>query len=131
MLNPFKEPSKFEVFKNKKTDKIYITKSFLERDSGEPARYVSKVIDSEETHTFFKEIGEVVLHISEGERLEIKAIVYEDSKEIKAFTIQKFVKNTGKPYGSEKPVSFTFSASEIKTFDEFIHFIPHLDLSFW
>ncbi|HRH40751.1 MAG TPA: DUF4263 domain-containing protein [Pyrinomonadaceae bacterium] len=128
MLIPFEEPTEFDFFQNKKTNKIYISRSFSELDSTESARFASKVIDSEGTHKFLKQVGEVILQISNGERYEIKALFYEDSREIKTFTIQKFIRNSGKPFDPEKPNSFTFSGDEIKVLVDFIHSIPNLDL---
>ncbi len=126
---PFEEePNEIEFFKNKKTDKIYLSSQFSELETKVNARFVSKVIDGVEKHHFFKGVGETVLHISEGERIEIKALFYEDSREIKTFTIQKFLKSSGKPYGTEK-CSFTFTGDEINTFVDFICSIPNLDLS--
>ncbi len=128
-LKPFEEePNEIDFFEKKRTDKIYVGSQFNERETQEPARIASKVIDGLEKHQFFKGVGEIVLHISEGERIEIKAVFYEDSREIKNFTIQKFLKSSGKPYGSEK-CSFTFSGDEIKTFVDFICSIPNLNLS--
>lgn len=127
---PFEEePNERDFFENKKTNKIYVSKQFSDLDTKNTARFASQVIDSTETHYFFKGLVENVIHISDGGRIEIKAVFYEDSREIKKFTIQKFLKNSGKPYGSEKPLSFTFSGDEIKTFVDFICSIPNLDLS--
>ncbi len=128
-LKPFEEePNEIDFFENKKTNKIYISKQFSEIETKNPARFASQVIDGKEKHQFFSGIGETILHISEGERVQIKALFYEDSKEIKAFTIQKFLKSSGKPYGSDKPISFTFTGDEIKTFVDFIHSIPNIDI---
>ena len=123
-LVPFEEPAEFDFFQNKLCGKIYISKSFPEREAREYARYASKVIDGQEVHQFFKEIDEIVLHVSEGERIEIKALFYEDSREVKALTIQKFNKGNGKP----QKHSFTFVGEEIKTLVEFIDCIAHISI---
>ncbi len=126
---PFEEESnEIDFFENKRTDRFYVGSQFDERETKKAARIASKVIDCLETHHFFNRIGETTLRISEGERVQLKALFYEDSREIKIFTIQKFLKSSGKPYGSEKPVSFTFTGDEIKTFIEFIHSIPNINL---
>jgi hypothetical protein len=123
-LVPFEEPAEFDFFQNKLCGKIYISRNFIERELGKNARYASKVIDGQEVHEFFRELDEVVLHISEGERIEIKALFYEDSREVKALTIQRFLKNNGKP----QKHSFTFIGDEIETLIEFIGCIAHISI---
>ncbi|MEO8072021.1 MAG: Shedu immune nuclease family protein [Acidobacteriota bacterium] len=129
-LKPFEEkPNEIDFFENKKTNKIYVSKQFSELETKDTARFASQAIDGTENHYFVKGVGETVLHVSDGERIEIKALFYEDSREIKTFTIQKFFKTSDKPYGTNKAVSFTFTGDEIKTFVDFICSIPNLDLS--
>lgn len=125
-LKPFEEkPDEIVFFEHKKTDKIYVSRRLEERETKEAARIASKVIDGSENHQFFKEIGEIVLKVSEGERSEIKAIFYEDSKKIKTFTIQRFTRRDGKPHRS----SFTFSGDEIIKLIEFVKCIVNIPLN--
>lgn len=120
----FDELSEFDYFEKKLVGKVYISKAFAEKESGRLARFASKVFDGEEIHKFFKKFGEIVLHVSPGERFEIKALFYEDSREIKFVTLQRFSVADGNPHKH----TFTFSGTEIESLAAFITSIPDIDI---
>ncbi len=117
----------FDYFKNKRTDRLYLSKSLdakiaYKDESGEikelikPFRIISKVIDGNEAHVFIKEGKEVSLRITDGERHEITAKFYEDSRGIYTLQIQKYTMATGTPHNSH----FTFTGEEILKLHNFI-----------
>jgi hypothetical protein len=124
------EPSDYDYFKNKRNDKIYVSKSiankeYLKTDGiikelSRPVRIVSKVLDGQEDHTFIKDGKEVHLRISEGKRVEIKATFYEDSRNISVLKIQKYSGASGNPL----PLSFSFVGNEIGILYNFLRNIP-------
>ena len=85
-----------EYFENKRPDRIYISKSFPASDQ-DPTRLriVSKVFDPSATHELAKIKDEIILRIADGERQEVKAVFYEDSRHIENLTIQRFTRETG------------------------------------
>lgn len=126
----------FDFFINKKTDKIYLSKSldqsfYSKNDKDEieeiirPFRIVSKIVENPENHQFIKDGNEVSLRITTGGRQEIKAKFYEDSRSIISLTIQKFTVETGIPHNT----SFTFQGDEISTLFNFIRNIGLLPIS--
>ncbi|AOS84517.1 hypothetical protein BIU88_10465 [Chlorobaculum limnaeum] len=128
-------PDKFEFFKNKRPDRVYLSRSLTERlsrknESGvvepysRPFRIVSKVIDSTESHQFFKDGKQVSLRITEGQRQEIKAKFYEDTRGISTLQIQKYTIESGSPHS----VYFTFVDKEISILFNFLRNIEILPL---
>lgn len=126
----------YEYFINKKTDKVYLSKSLdakllSKNENGEieeiirPFRIVSKIIDNTETHQFIKDGREVSLRITPGGRQEIKAKFYEDTRGIYTLTIQKFSTETGTPHNTY----FTFQGTEILTLFNFIRNIELLPIT--
>ncbi len=106
-LNEHIEPSDYEIFLNKKTDKIYMSKSFdatqLKTSEEEgitelsrPIRFISKVLECEQ-HQFIKEGKEIVLRVTSTARQEIVSKFYEDTRGIITLQIQKFSNDTGNP----------------------------------
>nr|MBX2853529.1 hypothetical protein [Paracoccaceae bacterium] len=77
-----------EYFFGKREDMTYITKSFLDR-SNRAMRYVSKVIDGDAGVRSATVENEIVLRTTPKGRNEIKAITYEDSRDVQTLTIQK------------------------------------------
>jgi hypothetical protein len=129
-------PEDFEYFQNKRTDRVYLSKSlsdklFRKNDSGEieeyvrPFRIVSKVIDGAESHQFFKDGKQVSLRITGGHRQEIKAKFYEDTRGLSTLQIQRYTIESGSPHS----VYFTFSGQEISTLFNFIRNIEILPLN--
>lgn len=115
-----------EYFKNKHPERTYISKAFSSFASdNRKLRYISKVFDEPELHEYIEEKNEVVLHVTPGERQEVKALFYEDSREIKRLTIQRFSHQTDKPY---KQTSFTFSGESIGKIFNLLRMIRHIPL---
>jgi hypothetical protein len=129
------EPSDYQIFINKRTDKIYLSKAleqhFWERDAVEGIkqisrtfRIISKVINSPEVHQFTKDGKEIVLKVTSGQRHEVIAKFYEDTRGVFALTIQKFTKETGVPHNT----SFTFIGDEIQRLYGFLRSIESLPI---
>jgi len=124
----------YEIFRNKKTDRIYLSKSLeiIQLKPSElegvleikrPIRIVSKVMEGEEHH-FIKEGKEIVLRVTENARQEIVAKFYEDTRGIFTLQIQKFSVITGTPHS----VSFSFTGDEISKLYNFIRNIAILPI---
>jgi len=122
----------YEYFLNKKTDKMYMSKSFDItqtipsegfREVARPVRIVSKVIVGEQ-HQFIKEKGEIVLRITNNGKQEIKAKFYEDTRGILTLQIQRYSTDTGNPHNTY----FTFVGEEIGKLYHFIRNIPLLPI---
>lgn len=123
------EPNEYDYFSNKRTDRIYLSRAFDSVVSFDPPksrkmRYASKVFDSEETHQFAQVKGEITLRVTPSQRQEVKALFYEDPREIECLTIQKFTKPTGTPHKSH----FTFRGDEIDKLYNLIRLIRYLRL---
>ncbi|GAB2612115.1 Shedu immune nuclease family protein [Belliella aquatica] len=129
------EPSELDYFLNKRTDRVYLSRSlddkFLQtNEKGEvvelvrPFRIISKIIENTETHSFIKDGKEVSLRITPNGRQEIKAKFYEDTRGISTLTIQKYTSETGIPHKA----NFTFQGDEILTLFNFIRNIALLPL---
>lgn len=128
------QPTEYEIFVNKRTDRIYLSKS-LETTQLKPSelegvveikrpfRIVSKVFDSEE-HQFVKEGKEIVLRVTSKARQEVVAKFYEDSRGIFVLQIQKFSSDTGNPH----QISFSFIGDEIAKLYNFIRNIALLPI---
>lgn len=125
----------YEYFKNKRTDRVYLSKTLENRipvndDEGNitelvrPFRIVSKVLNTEETHKFIKDGKEVSLRITDGEKQEIKAKFYEDTREIFNLQIQKYTIKSGVPHNTH----FSFTGPEISILYNFIRNIPILPI---
>lgn len=133
-LNNNIDPSESEIFLNKKTDKIYMSKSFdttqliPSKEEGltelsRPVRYISKVFEGEQ-HQFIKEGKEIVLRVTPIARQEIIAKFYEDTKGISTLQIQKFSNEGANPHKTY----FTFVGEEIGKLYNFIRNIPLLPI---
>lgn len=125
--------SDYEYFINKKTDRVYLSRSLdakfpIKNENGEieeiirPFRIVSKIIETNETHKFIKDGKQVSLRITSGGRQEIKAKFYEDTRGISTLQIQKYTTDTGVPHNTY----FTFQGNEIFTLFNFIRNIALL-----
>jgi Domain of unknown function (DUF4263) len=117
----------YEFFKNKKSDKVYLSKqlenkSFKLDENGEvqelirPFRYISKIINTSEDHKFIKDGKQVSLRITGGDKQEIVAKFYEDTRSIFTLQIQKYTIESGSPHNTY----FTFQGEEIRTLYNFI-----------
>lgn len=119
----------FDYHSNKRTDKTYISSAIKTGDEskGFPERnirIISKVIDSKSTYSFAKIKDELVIRITDAEREELKAIFYEDTRDIKVLTFQKFTKKSGNPH----KYSFSFIGEEIYKLKKFIQSINDIPI---
>lgn len=98
----------YEYFKNKNPNRTYIGKSIPAvvvkmNEAGtveeviRPLRYISKVIDTSEQHIHIKKSKEATIRVTAGERQEIIAHFWEDSREIKTLKFQKYTIKNGSP----------------------------------
>ena len=117
----------YDYFKNKRNDRVYLSRSLDDKipykdDNGEikqlvrPFRIISKVIDCQESHKFIKDGKQVSLRITDGERQEITAKFYEDTRGIYTLNIQRYTIESGSPHNTY----FTFVGEEIATLYNFI-----------
>lgn len=113
-----------EYFQNKRTDRTYAGRRINTAlphteltDSEAALRYVSHVFDGADGGVIeIKEHGEVTLRITSGQRYQITAKIWEDSRQIKSITIQKF----NRVSGGHKEYYFTFVGEEIEKILNFL-----------
>lgn len=118
----------FEIHMNKRTDRTYIsppieTKNPLTEEIRK-IRIVSKIVGTSEEHRFAKIKDELIIRVTPQQRQELIAKFYEDDRNIRVLTFQKFTKNTGNPHS----LSFTFVGDEIVKIVNFINSILDLPL---
>lgn len=119
-------PDEIEFFANRRPDKTYLSKSFPDAwEDGRKMRFLWKVFDPPELHCFAELKREWVLSVTHGERYEIKALFYEDSREIRSVTIQRFTIKSGKPHKS----SFTFDGDQVAKILDVLRAVRYFDLS--
>lgn len=125
----------YEYFKNKRPDRVYLSrtlsqKQYKKNQNGEveefqrPFRVVSKVIDSKESHEFFKDGKQISLRVTDGARQEIVAKFYEDTRQVFTLQIQRYTVDTGAPHNTH----FTFINDEISVLYNFLQNIELLPL---
>jgi len=125
----------YEYFQNKRADRVYLSRSlsqkgFRKTASGEveeferPFRIVSKIVDCAESHQFFRDGKQVSLRITQGQRQEIKAKFYEDTRDVATLQIQKYTVEGGAPHNSY----FTFTGNEISILYNFLRNIEFLPI---
>ncbi|MGV1098139.1 Shedu immune nuclease family protein [Thiovibrio sp. JS02] len=104
-------------YQNPKTGKTYISpslQSFGNKDKR--VRIASKVLPSTDGLEYAKERDEVVLKKKPDAATYIKAKFLEDSRQVFVLTVQKFMSDSGQPYGQ----GFSFVGEEIGRFCEFL-----------
>lgn len=125
------ETEEYDIFVNKRTDKIYVSKSINvtqlipNKNNGpietiKQLRYVSKVGESEQQE-HIKLKNEIVLRSTTKAKQELIARIYEDSRNILSLQIQKFSVENGNPHKA----FFTFTGDEI---GKLYYFIRNLSL---
>ncbi|HPW78448.1 MAG: hypothetical protein BWX62_00451 [Bacteroidetes bacterium ADurb.Bin037] len=127
------EPTDYDYFKNKRTDKVYMSKRILIEgiestkegvvEKERPVRYVSKVLENEQQE-FVKIKDEIVLRVTPNARQEIVAKILEDTRNILMLQIQRFTTQTGAPHRTY----FTFVGKEIAKLYFFIRNIALLPI---
>ena len=121
-------PDDYDYHKNKRTDKIYVSKVIESRDIKtkeiRKIRYASKVIDSEEDHSFVRIKDQVIIRVTDNQRHELIAKFYEDPRGIYVLTFQKYTTETGFPH----QCSFSFRGNEIAKLVKFIDKILELPI---
>ena len=133
-LEESEDPTELEIFLNKRTDKIYMSRSIdttqlKPSDADEltkfsrPMRILSKVFEGE-NHHFVLEGKEVILRVTPKARQEIIAKFYEDNRGIHVLQIQRFSEG-----GNPSKLSFSFVGDEIGKLYNFIRNIPLLPIN--
>lgn len=111
-------------YQTPKPGKTYISpslKSFGNKDRR--VRIASKVLPSENGYEYAKERDEVVLRKKPDAATHIKAKFLEDTRQVFVLTVQKFMSESGIPYGT----GFSFVGDEIGKFCEFFSNIQSVD----
>lgn len=133
-----------EYFFNKRPDRVYISGPFsrawtvADDDTGSGAlsppgtelklRIISKVFDTHELHEFVKVKGELILRVTKGERQEVKAVFYEDSREVHTLTFQRFERRDDEPNTPHKKTNFTFQGQEIERLRAILDLVKYVEL---
>lgn len=111
-------------YQNPKPGKTYISpslQSFGNKDK--KVRIASKVLPSTDGYEYVKERDEIVLRKKPDAATYITAKFLEDNRGVFVLTVQKFMIETGQPYGS----GFSFVGEEIGRFCEFLANIQSID----
>lgn len=104
-------------YQNPKPGKTYISPSLPGFGNKERrVRIASKVLPSVDGYEYVKERDEVILRKKPDAATYISAKFLEDTREVFVLTIQKFMAESGMPYGS----GFSFVGDEIGKFCEFL-----------
>jgi hypothetical protein len=128
-INPPSSPDEYDYFNGKRTDRIYVSKSFkptdlFDLDEPKYLRILSKVFDSGETCQYAQVNKEIVLRVTASGRQEVKIVFFEDSREIKHITIQRFTKKGGKPHRN----GFSFNGKEIEKLYDLLRLVRYINL---
>lgn len=111
-------------YQNPLPGKTYISPSLQAfGDKEKRVRIASKILPSEDGYDYAKERDEVVLRKKPDAKTYITAKFIEDTRQTFVLTVQKFVSDTGQPYGS----GFSFVGEEIGRFCEFLANIQSVD----
>lgn len=123
------QPDDFDYFSNKRTDRTYISRAFQPYDLFEPReqrqiRIASRVLDMDERPQFDKIKGELVLRVTPSGRQEVKVVFYQDNRDVKNITIQRFEVKSGNPHR----VAFTLYGDEIRKLYNMLDLVRYMDL---
>jgi len=111
-------------YQNPLPGKTYISPSLQSfGDKKRRVRIASKILPSDDGYEYAKERDEVVLRKKPDAKTYITAKFIEDTRQIFVLTVQKFVSETGQPYGT----GFSFVNEEIGKFCEFLVNIQSVD----
>ncbi len=112
-------------YQNPKAEKSYISPSLPSfGDREKKVRIASKTLPSENGYEYAKERDEVVLRKKPHAATYIKAKFLEDTRQVFVLTIQKYMSESGMPYGA----GFSFVGDEIGRFCEFLANIQSVEL---
>lgn len=114
-----------EFFKNRSKYRLYFSKRFRDKYTGDNKRYVHKITESENLEQFVKVKDEVVLSIKSGDRYQLKAILVENTRSILSLIVQNFTVATGKPHNE----FFSFKGYEVESLYKFLKGIKEWPLS--
>jgi hypothetical protein len=113
-------------YQNPLPGKTYISPSLEAFGAKERrVRIASKVLPSEDGYEYAKERDEVVLRKKPDAKTYVTAKFLEDTRKTFVLTVQKFVSETGQPYGT----GFSFVGEEIGRFCEFLANIQSVDFN--
>lgn len=111
-------------YQNPLPGKTYISPSLPAfGDKERRVRIASKILPSEDGYEYANERDEIVLRKKPDAKTYITAKFLEDTRKTFVLTVQKFVSETGQPYGS----GFSFVGEEIGRFCEFLANIQSVD----
>lgn len=111
-------------YQNPLPGKTYISPSLQAfGDKNRRVRIASKILPSENGYEYAKERDGVVLRKKPDAKTYITAKFLEDTRQTFVLTVQKFVTETGQPYGK----GFSFVGEEIGKFCEFLANIQSVD----
>lgn len=111
-------------YQNPLPGKTYISPSLQAfGDKDRRVRIASKILPSEDGYEYAKERDEIVLRKKPDAKTYITAKFLEDTRQTFVLTVQKFISETGQPYGS----GFSFVGEEIGRFCEFLANIQAVD----
>jgi hypothetical protein len=112
----------FTYFRNRRPDRAYLTRSF---DSGSgKMRILRKVLDQEEQHSIATVKEEMVLRVSPGERVQLKAVFLEVGRSKHSLVLQRFRTKDGKPISN----CFSLNEDELRDLRAFFEMIDDLHL---
>lgn len=110
-----------EYFLTKRPDRTYYSRTF---GTGELLRYHSKVFDNGDAPVFARVGDELLLRVTNAGRIEIRATVFEESREIRTLLFQKYSRTSG-PHEYQH---FTFRGGEIRALRDFLTSIDTVPL---
>jgi len=111
-------------YQNPVPGKTYISPSLQAfGDKTRRVRIASKILSSEDGYEYATERDEIILRKKKDAKTYITAKFLEDNRRTLVLTVQKFVTETGQPYGA----GFSFVGEEIGRFCEFLANIQSVD----
>lgn len=123
-FEPEKVMTEYDYFEGRVKNRIYISKRFGDKFTGENKRYAQKITDSEQQEQFVNVKGEVILAIRHGDKHQLKALLIEDNRNIESLIIQCFTAETGKPHKD----AYSFRGYEIEILYKFLKGIKEIPL---
>jgi hypothetical protein len=107
-----KPKKEFDYFDKKRSDRVYISKSFKGYDltNDRTIRIASKIIESDDQQEIAIIRNELVVRTTQGGKQEVKVIFYDDTRSIHKVIFQRFTVKNGKPHKQ----SFSFTLSEFQ-----------------